>query len=112
MDDLISRQKLLNDVEELRQSPWFNDDNYFAIRKDALSCVVDLCIKKAPSVDAVEVVRCKNCKHRQVNEHYGEDGYLSIKAMCALDTGDVFELGRNAWDDDWFCADGERKTDG
>ena len=49
MDDLISRQTLLNDIEELKQSPWFNDDNYFAIRKDALCCVVDLCIKKTPS---------------------------------------------------------------
>ena len=48
-DDLISRQALLDDIEELKKSPWFNDDNYFAIRKDALSCVVDLCIKKAPS---------------------------------------------------------------
>lgn len=60
----------------------------------------------------VEIVRCKDCKHRQVNEHYGEEGYLSLKAMCDMDTGDPFELGRNAWDDDWFCKDGERKTDG
>ena len=64
-----------------------------------------------PSADAVDVVRCKDCKHRWVNEHYGEKGYMKIKAMCSLDTDDPFELGRNAYDDDWFCADGERKDE-
>ena len=68
-------------------------------------------LRDTPSVDAVEVVRCKDCKHRFVNEHYGEKGYMKIKAMCSLDTDDPFELGRNAYDDDWFCADGERKDE-
>lgn len=56
--------------------------------------------------DLVEVVRCKDCMHRIVNEHFGEKGYMRLKAMCKLDTGDPFELGRNAEDDNWFCADG------
>lgn len=56
-----------------------------------------------------ELVRCKDCKHRIVNEHSGKPGYLQLKAMCDLDTDDPFELGRNAFDDNWFCADGERK---
>lgn len=56
-----------------------------------------------------ELVRCRDCKHRVVNEHYGENGYMDLKAYCKLDTGDIFELGRNAEDDDWFCADGERE---
>ena len=55
----------------------------------------------------MEIVRCKDCKHRIVNEHCGEKGYSSLKAMCELDTGDPFELGRNAENDEWFCADGE-----
>lgn len=62
-------------------------------------------------VDAVEVVRCKDCKHRIVNDHYGEKGYLKIKAICELDTGNPFELGRCACEDDWFCCDGERKDE-
>lgn len=57
----------------------------------------------------VAVVRCKDCKHRILNENYGKRGYMKLKAMCDLDTGDPFALGRNAEDDDWFCADGERK---
>jgi hypothetical protein len=61
--------------------------------------------------DLVYVVRCKDCKHRIMNEHYGKKGYLKIKAMCECDTGDPFELGRCAEDDDWFCGDGERKDE-
>lgn len=66
-------------------------------------------ISKIPKTDAVQVVRCRDCKHRKVNEHFGEKGYLKIRAICLLDTGDPFELGRRADLDDWFCADGEHK---
>ena len=59
-----------------------------------------------------ELVRCKDCKHRIMNEHYGEKGYSKLKAMCELDAGDIFELARYAEIDDWFCADGERKDGG
>ncbi len=58
-----------------------------------------------------EPIRCKDCKHRVVNEHYGEKGYFKLKAYCNLDTGDIFELGRCAEEDDWFCADAERRTE-
>lgn len=73
---------------------------------------IDAIIAEAPAVDVVEVVRCRDCKHRIVNEHFGKRGYIQLKAMCELDTGDPFELGRNAEEDDWFCADGERKDGG
>ena len=59
-----------------------------------------------------EIIRCKDCRHRIVNDHYGEKGYLNIKGYCELDTADPFELGRDAQNDDWFCADAERRTDG
>lgn len=58
----------------------------------------------------LEIIRCKDCKHRILNEQYenrkGEWGY---KYYCDLDTGDPYELGRIAENDDWFCADAERK---
>ena len=42
--------------------------------------------------DMVKVVRCKNCKH-------GEPGACGDEIDCD-----------GVWhDDDWFCADGERK---
>ena len=43
-------------------------------------------IDKAPTVDAVPVVRCKDCKYFKTRLCENEDNY-----------------------DDWFCADGERK---
>lgn len=49
-----------------------------------------------PSVDAVPVVRCKDCKHR---DKY-ECNYISLgDTKCGVT-------------DDWFCADGERRDDG
>ncbi len=63
------------------------------------------------TVTMTELVRCKDCRHRILNEHYGEKGYMKLKAMCELDTGDPFELSRYAEDDDWYCADGERKDE-
>ena len=43
-------------------------------------------IKNAPTIDAVPVVRCKDCKYFKTRLCENEDNY-----------------------DDWFCADGERK---
>ena len=61
--------------------------------------------------ECISVVRCKDCKHRVVNENYGKRGYLRIRAYCELDSGDIFALGRNADEDDWFCADAELKEE-
>ena len=46
-----------------------------------------LILREAPTVDAVEVVRCENCKHR------GEDSWCEY-----VDD-----------DDNFYCARGERK---
>ena len=45
-----------------------------------------LILQEAPTVDAVEIVRCKDCKYFKARLCENEDNY-----------------------DDWFCADGERK---
>ena len=45
-----------------------------------------LILQEAPTVDAVPVVRCKDCKYFKTRLCENEDNY-----------------------DDWFCADGERK---
>lgn len=44
-----------------------------------------------------ELVRCKDCKHR-----YDNDKKCPYCNECG---------GREYPPDDWFCADGERKTD-
>lgn len=52
-----------------------------------------------PTVDAVPIVRCGECKYC-----YSE-GFVNVRNVCEkhYDFGNV--------DDDWFCADGERRTE-
>ena len=54
-------------------------------------------IMRMPTIDAVQVVRCKDCKNRWPNLDEG-------KMICLL------ERSRRADDDEWFCADGKHKT--
>ena len=56
-------------------------------------------VEDAPTVDAVPVVRCKECKY-----------YLHSNEKCELiDTRLHFYETRNRWTDDDFCSWGERK---
>lgn len=62
-----------------------------------------------PTVDAVEVVRCNDCKHStppsMVTQRYGEPGTLTChnyKSPC----------NRRNVKSDWFCPCGESGTDG
>ena len=51
MSDLISREKLLNEINLLKKSPWYNKD--FAavklVRKDAVA-IVEKCVEEAQGV--------------------------------------------------------------
>ena len=60
----------------------------------ALTCEL---IRKAPTVDAVPVVRCGECKNRDPEDH-----------KCDCGHGILWQLPR---EDDWFCADGERREE-
>ena len=58
-------------------------------------------VKDLPTIDAVEVVRCKDCKH---SIDYYNDGGCYCRKPHADDGLDYIFGGWN-----WFCADGERK---
>ena len=66
-------------------------------------------IARFPTVDAAPVVRCKNCKHRPTIREPYENGFdldfPDERCPCHV------EDGWYSWmpDDDWFCANGERK---
>ena len=65
MDDLISREALKNAIATARTNyntcPDYNElFNYFC---DLVSAMSD----EMPAVDAVEVVRCKDCKNHGVH---------------------------------------------
>ena len=53
MDDLISRQAVLDGIEELKRSPWATDkrgNGFEYLITEALDVVKDLCVKQEPSV--------------------------------------------------------------
>lgn len=80
------------------------------IDADALECDTDwseyaddyisyskFAIDNAPTIDAVPVVRCKDCNYRDPEDKKCDCGHAIL-----------WQLPR---DDDWFCADGERRDD-
>ena len=94
MSDLISRSALLEKIQ-------------FRIPNDrVLTDIVDSCVKitrriieEAPAVDAVEVVRCKDCKHWNC---YGGENHNNG------DCSELYGMGCCMNGDD-FCSYGERK---
>ena len=107
MARLIDADKRIAEIKKLYCD---GCDNYGGVRCRA--CWVDdaMClIDDATTVDAVEVVRCNDCKHStppsMVTQRYGEPGTLTChnyKSPC----------NRRNVKSDWFCPCGERGTDG
>ena len=66
-------------------------------------------VKEQPTADVVEVIRCKDCKHRP---YLDKDGFIEPEnSICpCINEDDPYY----SWmpEDDWFCADGERREDG
>lgn len=64
-------------------------------------------IKEAPTIDAVPVVRCKDCKHhREINEK--ERGYLMPDVLICTNA-EFVDSGWNPVFPDDFCSRGERR---
>lgn len=57
-------------------------------------------VESAPTIDAVPVVRCKDCKHRDPEDHKCDCGALE-RAGCMFPVSD-----------DYFCSYGERRENG
>ena len=60
-------------------------------------------------VDAVEVIRCKDCKHRPYKDERGN--VIPVEEECSpcpcVDDGDWYY--NYIPKDDWYCANGEPK---
>lgn len=61
-----------------------------------------------PTVDAVPVVRCKDCKHRPTGENRDDLEFPDDKCPCQCE--DYWYSWKPS--DDWFCGNGERKDGG
>lgn len=67
-------------------------------------------LNHAPTVDAVPVVRCKDCKHRPtLTDRECDAGfqYEFPDERCPCQCDDSWYNWRP--DDDWYCANGERR---
>lgn len=86
MSDLISREALKEKLHFLfkwyGQLPCSEEDK--CIQRTIKRCMGEL--DSIPTVDAVEVVRCGDCKYYETELCENQDNH-----------------------EDWFCADGERK---
>lgn len=96
-DELISRDALLKAI---------NDDergkNIHHMRSGKLLLSIQIILEHlhfAPTVDAVEVVRCKDCEYFLKAEVNGKDFLI-----CQVTDKEIFE--------DDFCSYGERKENG
>lgn len=94
MDDLIRRSDLLNKVVRF---PNYSEngesvDSYVVFDDDVMSI---------PAVDAVEVVRCRECKYWGTDWEPRYSNPDNPIHYCGVN--DLFPTG------DWFCKDGQRR---
>ena len=101
MANLIDRDSLMAQLED-RQAflvkEWGYRDHYTRGFEEAVDKVED-----QPTVDAVEVVRCRDCKHREESPWF--DGYRCGNPDEGMASGVVLR-------DNDFCSYGERKDNG
>lgn len=62
-------------------------------------------VMSAPAVDAVPVVRCKDCIHRPTGEEMEDLEFPDNRCPCRCE--DYWYSWKPS--DDWFCPYGERK---
>lgn len=106
MEDLISRAAAIDYL--MTNMGWRDEDGYEVDDADEKRAIITDLVNGIPAVDAVPVVRCRDCKHRP---HYDERKDLvfpDLVCVCQCVDDDFY-----SWmpDDDWFCVDGERRDD-
>ena len=86
--------------ERLDNEPWFDNAD-----RDEIALPI---VNAAPTVDAVPVVRCKDCKHSTLpsalTQRYGAPGTLTCHNRCSPCNW------RNVGGED-FCSYGERREE-
>ena len=86
-DDLISRSALLADLRE----------------KGFLPAIVQRSIERAPAVDAVPVVRCRECKHWEPSGSKAGNSFSDMGYIGGCEFSNYYRRESD------FCNYGERK---
>jgi len=97
--EMIRKQTVLNMLDDMQF------ERYHTHAELELMARIYYLVNDIDPVDAVEVVRCRDCKHwvRDGNESFGYA--MFCKANCSLG-------GQGIKKPDDYCSYGERKTDG
>jgi hypothetical protein len=106
-DGLISanqlKNQILGDIGEMTKIG-------VPITRDYLWRLINHAIEDAPIVDAVEVVRCKDCKWWDSGN--GKKGYChAVKHDILARTWEASMYRHRISDENFYCADGEPKND-
>lgn len=98
---LIDADKLIDDLSDLKKSPWANEPWLSDQRKlgmrEAIDMIQSIVRVDSQTVDAVPVIRCKDCK-------YSVDEYDDGECYC-----DYEKFLRYIKDWDHYCAWAKRK---
>ena len=106
MTDLIRKSAAINTTFNMC-CRWDGED------RDDLRNMMLTAFQELPTVDAVPVVRCKDCKYRPIDtgtHQYGHELEFPNEDKCPCQCDDNWY----SWmpDDEWFCANGERRSNG
>lgn len=93
--ELIDRQALKDYVNSLSTHPLNEWDTWGVLSA----------INKQPTIDAVPVVRCKDCKWYSIYEAK-KDGTPDKRYSPSVCLRGIYAKRR---DPDWYCAEGERR---
>lgn len=98
----------LIDADAMRKEWLENGENEFVYDTNAVLESID----EQPTVDAVPVVRCKNCEHSDAECHKDNFRYCmrGIKGDDYNETGYIYPLEVIVRDDD-FCSYGKRRKE-
>jgi hypothetical protein len=106
MDDLISRTAAIKGL--LSMCPEKTEPGSFDEYGVTVLCgAVDVVIKGLPAVDAVPVVRCRDCKYGKLC--LDADGHRLIQ--CTNTKYPTANVETWPLELDWYCAGGERRDD-
>ena len=88
----------------------YNDFSKLNLEKiaDTINEIYDKCVVDTPTADVVEVVRCKDCKHRQELDGYEIHLYIEGCVACTQISPARERLVMMPND---FCSYGERRTE-
>lgn len=109
---LIDADEVICGMEEIMKSPWYNDDKMTRpVKKETLGIVKDLCVGKAKTVDAVPVVRCKDCiYYRQQRPDAWSDNTMRCDHPEIAFNVECYDAWLEVGPED-FCSRGERRDD-